>query len=176
MKKNLFFILVAMLVGTGIAFSQTVPGTALEGTSSSRGILANGLTDIFSITGNYTLSADGAGNASAPYTVDVNKPNAGALVHVAYLMNTSIWGTSIGDNFITFAGTPIVWDASVINSINSGTNYYKDVTSIVAPIVNAAPMGITSISVTENAYGTNDGVALLVVFSDPLAFTKTCIF
>ena len=62
MKKNLFFILVAMLVSTSIAIGQYVPGTNPNGSNSSRGVLANGLTEIFSVSGLYTLSADGGGS------------------------------------------------------------------------------------------------------------------
>ena len=175
MKKNLFFILVAMLVSTGIAIGQYVPGTLpVPGGQPTRGVMANGLSELFSISGNYTLSADGAGNRSSAYSVDVNKPNVGATVHIAYLLDAPVWGNPLPAGFMTLAGTTIVWDGSVINSAG-GPNYYKDVTSIVAPIIDAAPAGITSIPIIESSYGLNDGIALLVVFSDPSTFTKTIV-
>lgn len=178
MKKNLFLILVTMLIGIGIAFSQTgfktEPGTVPDGDNSTRDVLTNGLTELFSVSGYYTLSADGAGNQSAPYTVDVNKPNATSTVHIAYLLDAPVWGNTLPTGFLTLAGTTIVWDGSVINTAG-GPNYYKDVTSIVKPIIDAAAPGITSLAVTEASYGTNDGLGLLVVFSDPLTFTKTIV-
>ncbi len=174
MKKNLFFILVAMLVSTSIAIGQYVPGTNPNGSNSSRGVLANGLTEIFSVSGLYTLSADGGGSNSA-YTVDVNKP-AGATVYKAYLMGASTGFTNyvIPDGCVTLNGTPISWDDSNVSGISSW-NDYADVTALVAGVIDPAGAGITSLPVTECSYGSVEGVALLVVFSDPSTFTKTIV-
>ena len=137
MKKNLLLILVAMLFGTSMAFSQYVSGTDPDGGNSNRGVVANGLTELFSVSGNYTLSADGAGNQYGPYSVDINKPSAGATVNKAYLMgvSTGFSSYSIPDGCITLNGVPINWNASVASSIYSW-NHYADVTEMISGIMN----------------------------------------
>lgn len=170
--KKLFFI-TAILFSASIAFSQYVPGTAIDGSRGTNGTLTNGLTSIFTVSGRYTLSADGAGSNATSYSISVDKPNAQATVYKAYLMGTPIWSHGIADNCISLAGASIAWDASVGNSIGGGTNYYKDVTSIVTPIINPAAPGINTLTVSECSTSYIDGVALLVVFADPAADTVT---
>jgi hypothetical protein len=173
MKK--FFILMAMFLGSCIAYSQVEPGTIESfGGGQGRGITADGLSQLYAVSGLYTLSADGAGSVSSSYTIDVDKPNASATVHKAYLMGVPVYTSSIPVNSVSFAATTIVWDGSALNSFGS-LNYYADVTSIVSPILNPAAPGITSIPVVESSSSFVDGVALLVIFADPLTFTKTIV-
>lgn len=135
---------------------------------------ANGLTPLYSVTGQYYLSADGAGSNN-DYTVDVNKPSVLATVHKAYLMSAVVYGGSvISDGCISLNGTPINWDGSIANALYS-KNYYADVTSLVASALNPAAPGITSLPVTECNTNNIDGVALLVIFADPSAYEETIV-
>lgn len=174
--KKFVFILMSFLLVSGFSFSQVEQGTveSLDG-DGGRSITANGLTPLYSVTGKYYLSADAAGgNPASTFTVDVNKP-AGATVHKAYLFGVPVWTYQpINDGCITLAGSPVNWDGSALNTAGS-LNYYDDVTSIVAPILNAAAAGITALTVTECLTGNIDGVALFVIFSDALAAQETIV-
>lgn len=176
MKKVLFFLF-AMIMSSYMAFSQVEPGTVQSvGGGEGRSITANGLTQLFAVTGKYVLSADAAGgNPLSAFNVDVNKPSAGATVYKAYLLGVPVWTFQpIANGCITLAATPINWDGSALNTAGS-LNYYADVTAIVAPILNAAGAGLTSLAVTECATWNIDGVGLLVVFSDATAAPKTIV-
>lgn len=173
--KKLLFILFAMFLGSSIAFSQIVPGTAASaGGAPVKAPMANGLTQLYAVSGAHTLSVDGAGSTSSSYTIDVNKPNVQSTVHKAYLLGLPMYQSSMPSNCITLAGVTIVWDGSVLNTFGN-QNYFKDVTALVSPILNAAGAGISSIPVTECATSTIDGVSLLVIFNDPLANPKTIV-
>lgn len=177
MKKQLLLSLSLLMMFFGAAIAQDqIPGTIPQNADvqTMDAPEANGLTPLYSVTGQYYLSADGAG-ATADYTVDVNKPSVLATVHKAYLMGIPIWGTSsIADECITLNGSPIYWDGSIPNALN-GTNYYADVTSLIADALNPAAPGITSLPVTECNTFNIDGVALLVIFADPTATEETIV-
>lgn len=171
--KRVLFILVALFLGSYMAMSQEyIYGIAPGG---ERSITANGLSQIYAVSGKYFLSADGAG-ALGPYTIDVNKPNAGATVYKAILMgaSTGFSGYVIPNGCVLLAGTPISWDATIPSGIGS-YNHYADVTALIAANINPAGAGITSLTVTECSYYDVDGVALLVIFSDPATTDKTIV-
>jgi hypothetical protein len=174
--KNVLFFSLAMIMGSYMAISQVEPGTPESfGGGENRSVTTNGLTQLYAVTGNYTLSADAAGGAPlSAYSIDVNKPTAGATVHIAYLFTVPVYTSSIPINCITLAGNTVAWTGSVTNTFGS-TNYYSDVTTIVAPILNAAGAGISSLAVTECLTYSVDGVGLLVIFSDASASPKTII-
>jgi hypothetical protein len=176
--KKVFSILFAMLIFSGIAFSQTEPGTAAEGWENT-GIRANGLTELYSATGNLFLSADGAGgNPLSSFNIQVNKPVATATVLQAYLLGVPVWTAfspnGVPDNCVTLAGTNIVWDGTALNTAGS-LNSYADVTAIISPIMNPAPAGLANIAVTECQTQNIDGVALLVIFEDPSFIEETIV-
>ncbi len=175
--KNVLFLLFAMIFGSFMANAQVEPGTAESvGGGEPRSITANGLVPLYSVVGNYVLSADGAGgNPLSAFSVDANKPSAGATVHKAFLLGVPMWTTTpIANGCITLAASPITWDGSSINTAGS-LNYYADVTAIVAPILNAAGVGITPLAVTECNTAGIDGVGLLVIFNDASADPKTIV-
>lgn len=171
MKKTITLLLV-LCISVLYTIGQD-PGTRVNSTNSN--FVSNGLLEIYSITGDYTLSADGAGSVNGPYTVDVDKP-AGATVVKAYLMAASTGFSlySVPDNCVSLNAVGLPWDVSIPNGISS-YNHYADVTSIIGPVIDAAGSGITSYTVGEcNLYDV-EGVALLVVFSDPGADEKTIV-
>jgi len=146
MKTKTIALLFIFCVSIMQAIGQG-PGTRLN--ASNSGFLSNGLNEIYSVTGNYTLSADGAGSVNNPFTIDVNKPS-GATVEKAYFMaaSTGFSGYNVPDNCILLNGTGIAWDVSIPNGISSN-NHYADVTSIIGPFIDAAGAGISSLSVDE---------------------------
>ncbi len=156
---------------------QRIPGTIPDNAEHNplNAPEENGLTELYSVTGNYYLSADGGG-ANADYTVDANKPSDQAMVHKAYLMSATVYsGGTIGDGCITLDGIDINWDGSLLNAFPNSYNYYADVTSIVGPTLDAAASGITTFDISECNTGNIDGVALLVIFEDPNASEKTIV-
>jgi hypothetical protein len=173
MKKILTILMSALVL---LAFAQE-PGTVPDGSKDLESGRATGLTELYTVIGNYTLSADGAGAFPlSQYPVNVQKPNAGATVHKALLLGVPTWNfiPQIPNGCVTLAGVGITWDGTALNT--AGTlNSYADVTSIVAPIIDAAAPGISAITVTECQTANIDGVALLVIFADPMASEKTII-
>jgi len=166
----LFFVLSIFMFNT---YAQQQPGRA-PGNIIPTSVATNGLSQIFSVTGKYYLSADGGGSTASSYTVDVNKPSASSTVYKAYLMGASQGFSSyiIPDGCITLNSSPVNWNGTTASGILS-YNHYSDVTSIVAPVMNAAGVGITSFTVSE--CGAIDGTALLVIFADPTTTEKTIV-
>jgi hypothetical protein len=140
----------------------------------------SGLTPLITATGHYYLSADGVGSLSSTMTIRVNKPTAAATVFKAYYMSTSTI-QPISAGCVSLAGNTITWDGSVSQLWGSGYgyfyNYWADVTSIVAPLVNPLGAGLSTLDVGECAgeSGTIEGETLLVIFSDATAAEKTII-
>lgn len=178
MKKQLLLSLSLLMMFFGAAIAQDqIPGTIPQNADvqTLSAPETGGLNQLYSVTGQYYLSADGGG-ANANYTVDVNKPSAVATVHKAYLMSATIWGGgTIANGCITLNGSPINWDGSTSNALSGSYNYYADVTSLIATALNPAAPGITSLLVTECNTLKIDGVALLVIFADPTATEETIV-
>lgn len=152
---------------------QTVPGTFSQ-RPIKNAPLANsiGLQQFYSATGRYTVSADGIGSLESSMNIRVNKPNADATVEKAILIS-SVTYDAIADGCVTIAGVPVNWDGTA--AVSFFNNYWADVTSIVAPVINALPAGISTLPVTECNTYTIEGEALLVVFNDPWTTEKTVI-
>ena len=131
------------------------------------------LSPFASASGHVSLSVDALGtNDPAGGTIRVQK-NAGATVQKAYLFaaSTGNLGYVPQNGDVTLNGNPITWDPThtIPSSINS-FNAEADVTSIVKPIVDAAPAGITNFLLAEGAETLNyDGEILAVILNDPSA-------
>lgn len=175
MKARTFFLMMVFGIFLINAYSQQEqePGTA-PADYANRSITANGLTQIFSASGHFYLSADGGGSTASSYTIDVDKPIAGATVYKAYFLAASqgFNNFNIPNGCITLNGNPISWNATLASSISS-YNHYADVTGLIAGIMNPAGAGITSLVVTE--CGPTDGTALLVVFANPSLPEETIV-
>lgn len=131
------------------------------------------LAPIVQETGQISLSCDGNGtNSASGGVLQVDKP-AGATVRGAYFFAASNFFRVINDGDISLAGVPLTWDASVFNGgVSLGATFFHnvevDVTSIVKPIVDAAPAGLVDIAVKETVgTSTIDGSVLAVIFDDP---------
>ena len=170
-----------------IAVKSVVPfiGQALSDGFALSGNGTDALAPVAIETGRVYLSTDGLGTNAASGQIQVNKLN-GATVRRAFLMAATVAPcgrtpspppfveTFIAPGDITLAGTPITFTQTVATNLPSGggnaNTYLADVTSIVAPIVNAAPVGLVNLTVTEIAAKNPniDGVVLAVVMNDPL--------
>ena len=137
------------------------------------------LTVFQQFTGKYGLSTDGGGSigssltsSSSSYTVSAWAP-VGARVEAAWLYQTGYtfenragpYGVSLNGNALTF-GSPVI-----NNTVTELLSARADVTSLVAPIINGGTGGAYSFNIGEARTGGadrgTDGVALVVVYSDP---------
>lgn len=159
------------------AESEIVPGMVPENDSvpsTSHSLVGEGssgtsLQPMVTETGKINLSVDGLGTDSNG-TIQVEKP-AGATVKSAYLMAANVpYMSQISSGDIILEGSIVNWDSEVLSDQESFDwyNYWADVTSIVKPIVDAAPDGRVNLTLTE-AYNSSaiDGEALAVIFDDP---------
>jgi hypothetical protein len=193
MKKTFTSSCVILLISLFLSLTvhaQYEPGGGHPGVNNSNNSNqpnpATGLTQIFSATGKYTMSVDGAGKSSTiPTTlpIRVNKPTAAATVYKAFLMSTSTGGP-ISPGCVTLNGSPVTWAGSLVYpwQLSSFYNYWADVTSMVAPTINAFGAGISTLTIGEcptTGYYVGqdalDGEALLVIFNDATAVEKTVI-
>ncbi len=148
---------------------NAVPGArpSLVPPSGNSSLLPTALAPVVTETGLISLSVDGLGTSAAGGTIHVDKPT-GATVRGAYFAaaSTGFQNYAIPNGDITLAGTPISW-ATIVDSTISSKSHWSDVTSIVAPIVNAAPAGVIDLTVTETLSSSIDGSILAVIFDDP---------
>jgi hypothetical protein len=161
-----------------IALLLTLPlaaaALAVPGMSKNQNLSPNASPDrdlnvvVISESGFITLSADGLGTLDSAGLISVEKPSAGATVRSAFLASASTGGNGsyIADGCITLAGVAVNWDASSSNPYPF-RNTWAEVTDIVAPILDAAPAGITDLTLTECNTLAIDGSALYVIFDDP---------
>jgi hypothetical protein len=178
-----------------VAMTQLGPGLvprAADASSAAAGErepnfqLANGpvagLNPLVTLQGQISLSLDGMGTLGPSGMIQVDKP-AGATVGMAILFSATIpsfAGETIPDGTISLGGTPVNWDDShafaFFGGFFTGMSYHADVTSIVAPIVDAAPAGLVDIDVVEGpTSGVIDGEILAVIFDDPNQTTENTV-
>jgi hypothetical protein len=120
------------------------------------------------------LSIDGlATNSPAGGPIRVEKSNAGETVRAAYLFAATTGGYQYvpqnGD--VTLNGEGIEWEATHTIPTTPGVGAYNavaNVTSIVAPVVDAAPTGLVDLTVAEGGRTYEyDGEILAVILEDP---------
>src|SRR4029077_20463590 len=71
-------------------------------------------------------------------------------------------------------GSDVTFSLSTPSAIGS-SNHFADVTAIVKPIVDAAPSGIVSLTITEMNSSGIDGESLAVIFDDPNQSTDNTV-
>ena len=162
------------ILGTGLLLVSAAAAADVPGTGSGAPAPPDRDLNSFVATevGLITLSADGLGMMASAGLLQVEKPSVGATVRVAYLAAASTGFTcySIPDGDILLNGVPVGWDFATPNGIASN-NYLADVTAIVAPVLNAAGPGLTSLPLEELHSSSVDGTALYVIFDDPATTT-----
>jgi hypothetical protein len=159
------FLSTLLLLPLALQAVATVPGT---GTGQGPIVDRDLNTVIITESGFITLSADGLGTVNSSGLIQVDKPSAGATVRAAYLAaaSTGFSGYAIPDGCIALDGTGVSWFSSTPSGIFS-QNHFANVTAIVAPVLNAASAGITSLVIDECDTWNIDGSALYVIFDDP---------
>lgn len=126
------------------------------------------LMDFQSFNGNVGLSTDGFGSQTNVGVISAQAP-AGSTVLAAYLY-TAQFTDQTEPTSVTLDGVSIDYDNFSLNStaccnLNS---YRADVTSIVAPTIDAGAGGVYDFDVVEGSDGNFiDGHALVVVYSEP---------
>jgi hypothetical protein len=168
-------LLIQMLVGPGLASAAGTPGTNTTGRPLST-VRMGSLEPIVSETGKVSLSVDGQGTLNQTGTLRVQKP-AGATVRDAFLAaaSTGFTGFTIPNGALLLNGTGVTWNI-VTNSSISSVNHWANVTSIIKPLIDTAPTGISTVTVTEGANTLSiDGEILAVVFDDPNQTTDNTI-
>jgi hypothetical protein len=134
---------------------------------------AESLSPYLSVSGEHlALSLDALGdNTPEGGPIRVEKSSAGETVRAAYLFAASTGGSEYvpqnGD--VTLNGEAVEWEAAHTITTDIGSyNAIANVTSIVAPVVNSAPAGITDFTVAEGGETFNyDGEILAVILEDP---------
>lgn len=126
--------------------------------------------NLFTATGRLALSVDGGGSDNSSFTVQAQKPSANAKVRQAFLMGVSTGQRNYqipnGVSGLRFEGSGITWTRTTASSIGSW-NYAADVTPLVKPNLDAAPVGRRSFSIVEGDTALIEGAVLAVVFDDP---------
>jgi len=121
--------------------------------------------------GQISMSADGGGASASTYLIQADKPNLSATVRSAFL-TCSITSGNLADGYVSLAAISINWDETFDNG--TWDNGWADVTSIVKPIVDAAGVGITDLTIVENT--PIEGCGLYVIFNDPLQDSANTVF
>ena len=155
----------------GHAVALSTPGLPGQVSTSSTAPSGDPLLPFLSDSGLISLSVDAVGtNDPAGKPISVHK-NAGATVRKAFLFaaSTGFSGYTPVDGDITLNGTPVTWDpANTISNDIFSVNVESDVTSIVKPIVDAAPAGDVDLTAAEGSTtGLIDGEILAVILNDP---------
>lgn len=162
----------------GMAMAQQTEPGAMPG--DRKGVLlkpvetsaASGLSVFYQYTGKLYLSVDGAGDNAASRLIQVQKPSPKAKVRKAYLM-AACTGALVKKGDVTLNGKAVAWSRAFIpdTPLYPGLFYnaLADVTSIVKPIMNKAPLGRKAFTVVESAVlnSSIEGEVLAVVFDDP---------
>jgi hypothetical protein len=179
-------VLLALAVVATIAAAAAVPAkgttTYVRGTPRTPPRVPtarNGdpLLPFYNDSGLISLSVDAAGtNDPAGTLIKVHKNIATATVRKAFLFaaSTGFSGYTPVTGDVTLDGTSVAWNpANTISNDISSVNVEADVTSIVAPIVNAAPAGDVSFTVAEPLHPFQmDGEILAVILNDPSVTTS----
>src|SRR5437763_843263 len=120
------------------------------------------LAPLYSTSGAVTLSQNGYGSNSGALTKPIVKPSAGATVQKAFLFAAGTPGYTPANGDITLASQPVVFSDTPVTASFSEITRETDVTSIVKPIIDAAPAGNVDQTVEEvNNSGSIDGEALV---------------
>ena len=115
-----------------------------------------------------------ASSTSAGGRLLPRKP-AGATVRRAYLAyaTTGFTGARVTTPLL-LQEQPVPISAETANGIDSW-NYFADVTSIVRPVLDAAPAGTVPLTLVEPDPDSVDGAILVVVYDDPAVTTELTV-
>ncbi|HEX4829985.1 MAG TPA: Ig-like domain-containing protein [Trebonia sp.] len=176
--------------------SRVVPGTTGTAPAAARAHSARpaaqadagGLAPFATAAGKVYMSEDGIGIGPADTAggpVLAQKRDAGVTVQAAYLLAAGVPGYTVANGDVALDGKPLSFPAanSVFNDL-AGTDgpvnsVWTDVTSIVRPVVDTAPAGNVSFTVTEpnttDEADNIDGEILAVIMQDPALPTDNTV-
>jgi hypothetical protein len=158
-----------LAVEASSASAAAVPGTTQGHAVKTHATTTSGLTPFTSVTGKVYMSLTGLGTTKESGPIYVQKDSAHSTVQSAYLLAASAPEETIGNTQISVNGTPLSFPAthSVVGSFGVN-NVWTNVTSLVAPVVDAATPGLVKFTVAEGA-NTDEitGEILAVVMADP---------
>lgn len=133
------------------------------------------LTTFQSYTGSYNVSTDGFGSTSQSGTLTANA-EAGSMVVAAYLYTSTFFSNTntapVGDTLNASAVT--YTDNLGASSSADLITFRSDVTSIVAAVINGGAGGVYNFTMNESSNDSQNGEALVVVYSNG-AFATTTI-
>lgn len=138
----------------------------------------DGLYPFATVTGKVYMSEDGIGtNDPTGGPVYVQKNDSSATVQAAYILAAGTPGYLMQDGDVTLDGTSLSFTSADNVIGNFGVNsVWTDVTSIVAPIVDAAPAGNVEFTAAEpNNTFSIDGEILAVIMNDPTLPTNNTV-
>lgn len=133
----------------------------------SAGTAQAALTTFATFVGNVGYSSDGFGSTTQSGTISASVP-AGSTVLAAYLYSSLFSNSTASGVGATLGGTAVSFGPAVAQ-VPSGfglSSVRANVTSIVKPIIDGGAGGIYNFAITE-AISTQDGEALIVVYSNP---------
>lgn len=163
------WMVVGLVACMAVATPMNGPGSRAVAAAS------DGLQPFFSEIGNLSLSLDAVGMLGGSGTVQIDKP-ADGTVRAAFLFSASTGFSEYrpSDQDVTIDGRAVAWNPAWTrsSSINS-YNVAADVTELLRTTLNAAPVGISNLTVTEaNTVGI-DGEVLAVVWQSASARPRT---
>jgi hypothetical protein len=127
--------------------------------------------------GDYGVSTSGWGSTSSGGTISTESIAAGSTVVAAYLYSStysfsgapSVAGGTLGGSAVNYS-TALGVNSSACCDLQG---YRADVTSIVAPVINGGVGGVYNFGITETNSSTQDGEALVIVYSNSARSTQT---
>ena len=126
------------------------------------------LTTLVSAAGPIGVSTDGFGTTGESGTISASAP-VGATVIAAFLYTATFGNPTHTGVSATLNGNPVVFGAPIVNPDICCSNAMAraDVTAIVAGVINGGPGGTYNFTVTEGDTNSQDGEALVVIYSAP---------
>jgi hypothetical protein len=170
-------ITTASLTAANASGVSTMPGTGSHANSAPSDA-PDGLSPFTTVTGKVYMSEDGIGtNDPAGGPIFVHKKTSSATVQAAYLLAAGVPGYTLVNGDVTLDGTPLSFSPSDSIVGNFGVNsVWTNVTSIVKPVVNSAPVGNVKFTAAEpNNTGAIDGEILAVIMNDPSLPTNNTV-
>jgi hypothetical protein len=180
---NIGLLAVVPSAGASSPAAPIVPGTLASVTPHALAPAVtpsapDGLSPITTVTGKVYMSEDGIGtNDPAGGPVFVQKNDSSATVQAAYLLAAGIPNYVMQNGDVTLNGTSLSFASADSVLGNFGVNsVWTDVTSIVKPVVDAAPAGNVQFTAAEPLNTTEiDGEILAVIMNDPTLPTNNTV-